>query len=321
MLTKRPPQTLLGFGPVSVSRWQLLNIAGGAKEMTSRPCRGWERNPDRTVMTKEFLGNISAHRRHGREKKKCLEAVFSQFLQFSSLLTHQPFSDVWNSPFHMCASFSFFFFFPPLSPCPWMWGMGAEPKVLQISRYSRRTIVTARSSSAETRLYFTCRFAAYTRTCALVLSRPHLICMYALFFCPSSTVTIENKLTFLGFIFVSSKPAEETWRRTGEVSPYSQAVNPRQVTPPPPSFSPPTPFFSLSHPFSLPPGLETLQPSSSPSFLSLPFHWTPLQLERGRHELCRSRLAFTAPAVAHSPRVSCKDMRAASFYPFILITP
>lgn len=135
-----------------------------------------------------------------------------------------------------------------------MWGMEAEPKVLQISRYSRQTIVTARSSSAETRLYFTCRFAAYTRTCALVLSRPHLICMYALFLRPSSTVTIENKLTFLGFIFVSSKPAEETWRRTGEVSPYSQAVNPRQVTPPPPSLSPPppTPFFSLSHPFSLP---------------------------------------------------------------------
>lgn len=206
-----------------------------------------------------------------------------------------------------------------------MWGMEAELKVLQISRYSRRTIVTARSSSAETRLYFTCRFAAYTRTCALVLSRPHLICMYALFFGPSSTATIENKLTFLGFIFVSSKPAEETWRRTGEVSPYSQAVNPRQVTPPPPSFSPPTPFFSLSHPFRLPrlrnsPPPPPL-PSSSSSFLSLPFHWTPLQLERGRHELCRSRLAFTAPAVAHSPRVSCKDMRAASFYPFILITP
>lgn len=146
--------------------------------------------------------------------------------------------------------------------------MEAEPKVLQISRYSRRTIVTARSSSAETRLYFTCRFAAYTRTCALVLSRPHLICMYALFFCPSSTVTIENKLTFLGFIFVSSKPAEETWRRTGEVSPYSQAVNPRQVTPPPPSFSPPR--HSSPSPIHLvSPGLETLQPTTTTTLLLL----------------------------------------------------
>ena len=65
--------------PISLSGswWQVLYITGGAKEMTSCPCRGWKRSPDRTVMTKEFLGNIRVHRRQGEKKKKCLGAVFS----------------------------------------------------------------------------------------------------------------------------------------------------------------------------------------------------------------------------------------------------
>lgn len=32
--------------------------AGGAEEMTSRPCRAWKLSPDGTVMTKELLGNV-----------------------------------------------------------------------------------------------------------------------------------------------------------------------------------------------------------------------------------------------------------------------
>lgn len=50
--------------------------------------------------------------------------------------------------------------------------------------------------------------------------------MYALSSALFSALTIENKLTFLGFIFVFSKPAEKTWRQTQEVRPYSQPVNP-----------------------------------------------------------------------------------------------
>ena len=58
---------------VSGSWWQLLHITGGAKEMTSCPSRAGKRSPDRTVMTKDFLGNIRVH----RGQKKSLGAVFS----------------------------------------------------------------------------------------------------------------------------------------------------------------------------------------------------------------------------------------------------
>lgn len=60
---------------ISGSWRQLPYITGGAKEMTSCRCRGWKRSPDRTVMTKEFLGNVRAHR--GRKKNECLEALLS----------------------------------------------------------------------------------------------------------------------------------------------------------------------------------------------------------------------------------------------------
>lgn len=192
----------------------------------------------------------------------------------------------------MCA----FFFCPECGA----WGRGRKFSKLVGIQSGRRIIVLARCSSTETHLYFTRRFSAYTRTCTLVLSQSYLICMYALFICLFSAVTIENKLTFLGFIFVSSKPAEKTWRRTQEVRPYSQAVNPPQW-PHRPFLSPPSILLLLCPPSPIhlvSPGLETLQ---LPPPLSLtPFHWTPLQLEWGRHKLCRSRLTFIQPAVAHS---------------------
>lgn len=92
--------------------------------------------------------------------------------------------------------------------------MGAVQKVLQISSHSksgRRIIVLARRSSTEPHLYFTCRFSAYTWTCALVLFQSYLICMYAFFICLFSALTIENKLTFLGFILSSLS----LWRKLG----------------------------------------------------------------------------------------------------------
>ncbi len=89
--------------PVSGSWWQVLYITGGAKEMTSCPCRGWKRSPDRTVMTKEFLGNIRVHRRQG-EKIVWRLCFLSSCSSRLPLLAHQPFSDVWNSPL-TCASF------------------------------------------------------------------------------------------------------------------------------------------------------------------------------------------------------------------------
>lgn len=74
---------------------------------------------------------------------------------------------------------------------------------------------------AEPRLYFTGFFSARR-----VLGRSYLICMYARFRRLLSVLTIENKLTFLGFILLSSEPVERTRRRSLEVRPYSQAVNP-----------------------------------------------------------------------------------------------
>lgn len=152
----------------------------------------------------------------------------------------------------------------------------------------------------EPHLYFTCSFAAYTWTCALVLFQSYLICMYALFFALFSALTIENKLTFLGFIFVFSKPVEKTWRRTQEVRPYSQAVNPPRW-PCRPSFSPPSILLFLSSPSPIhldPPSLETSKPP--PPFSHSVFHWTPLQLEWGRHKLCQRSLTFIQPAVAYN---------------------
>lgn len=205
------------------------------------------------------------------------------------LLAHQPFSDVWNSPL-TCVSFF----------CPECRARGRGRKFSKLVVIQRRIIVLARSSSTEPHLYFTCRFAAYTWTCALVLFQSYLICMYALFISLFSALTIENKLTFLGFIFVFSKPVEKTWRRTQEVRPYSQAVNPRRW-PYRPFLSPPSILLLLCSPSPIhlvPPGLETpkLPPSLSPSL----FHWTPLQLEWGRHKLCQRRLTFIQPAVAHT---------------------
>lgn len=180
--------------------------------------------------------------------------------------------------------------------------MGAELKVLQISSYSksgRRIIVLARRSSTEPDLCFTCRFSAYTWTCALVLFQSHLICMYALFISLFSVLTIENKLTFLGFIFVFSKPVEKTWRRTQEVRPYSQAVNPPRW-PHRPFLSPPSILLLLCSPspiYLVPPGLQTPR---TPPFLSLSLSpdsspaW-----EWGRHKLCQRSLTFIQPAVAH----------------------
>lgn len=111
----------------------------------------------------------------------------------------------------------------------------------------------ARCSSTQPQLHFTCRFSAYTWTSALVLSQSRLICMYALFICLRSASTIENKLTFLGFIFVFSKPAEKNL----EAHPGGQAIltgcQSSAVTPPPLSFSPvhsSPPLLSLSYPFS-----------------------------------------------------------------------
>lgn len=164
----------------------------------------------------------------------------------------------------MCA----FFFCPECGA----WGRGRKFSKLVGIQSGRRIIVLARCSSTETHLYFTRRFSAYTRTCTLVLSQSYLICMYALFICLFSAVTIENKLTFLGFIFVSSKPAEKTWRRTQEVRPYSQAVNPPQW-PHRPFLSPPSILLLLCPPSPIhlvSPGLETLQ-LPPPPFLSLPF--------------------------------------------------
>lgn len=151
--------------------------------------------------------------------------------------------------------------------------MGVGQKVLQISSYSksgRRIIVLARCSSTEPHLYFTCTFSAYTWTCALVLFQSYLICMYALFISLFLALTIENKLTFLGFIFVFSKPVEKTWRRTQEVRPYSRAVNPPRW-PYRLFLSPPSILLLLCSPSPIhlvPPGLET--PKLPPS-LTLPF--------------------------------------------------
>lgn len=66
----------------------------------------------------------------------------------------------------------------------------------------------------------------FQRSARRVLSRSYLICMYALLRRLLSVLTIENKLTFLGFILLSSESVEETGRRSLEVRPYSQAVNP-----------------------------------------------------------------------------------------------
>lgn len=162
-------------------------------------------------------------------------------------------------------------------------------KVRQIGSYSksgRRIIVLGRSSAAQSHVCFTCRFSAYTWTCALVLFPSYLICMYALSNALFSALTIENKLTFLGFIFVFSKPAEKTWRQTQEVRPYSQPVNP-PWWPHRPFLSPPSillPLYSPSSIYLVPPGLETPK-RPPPSFSNSLFHWTPLQLEWGRHKL------------------------------------
>lgn len=69
-------------------------------------------------------------------------------------------------------------------------------------------------------------FSAHSCSVRPVLGRSYLICMYALFRRLLSVLTIENKLTFLGFILLSSEPVEKTRRRSLEVRPYSQAVNP-----------------------------------------------------------------------------------------------
>lgn len=125
----------------------------------------------------------------------------------------------------------------------------------------------------------------------------YLICMYALFNTLFWALTIENKLTFLGFIFVSSKPVERTWRRTQEVRPYSQPVNPPRWP-----HRPFLPFFSVFPP---PPhihlGPPVLEPPKLASFPRSFFHGTPLVFERGGHKLCQKSLAFIRPAVAHSP--------------------
>lgn len=89
-------QTFLGRGPISVtsSWWQVfLYFTGGAKEMTSRPCRVWKYNPDRTVMTKEFLlGNIRVY--ENDVWRPCFLSSCSSCLLPPA---HQPFSDVSNS--------------------------------------------------------------------------------------------------------------------------------------------------------------------------------------------------------------------------------
>ena len=88
---------------VSGSWLQLLFITGGAKAMTSCPCRSWKWSPDRTVMTKELPGNIVVHR--GQEKKVSWGCVFLSFCSSHlPLWAHQPFSGVWNSPL-TCVSF------------------------------------------------------------------------------------------------------------------------------------------------------------------------------------------------------------------------
>lgn len=113
---------------------------------------------------------------------------------------------------------------------------------------------------------------------ALVLFQSYLICMYALFISLFSALTIENKLTFLGFIFVFSKPVEKTWRRTQEVRPHSQAVNPPRWPYRPFLFSPfhsSPPLLSLSHPFSpswlrnsqTPPVSHSLSLDASPAWV------------------------------------------------------
>lgn len=171
--------------------------------------------------------------------------------------------------------------------------MEVGPKVLQISTYSksrRRLIVLARCSSTETHLYFTCWFSAYTQTCTLVLSQSYLICMYSLFICLFLELTIENKLTFLGFIFVFSKPAEETWRRTQEVRPYSQAVNSPQW-PHHPFLFPPSILFPLCSPSPIhlasPPAVLLLLSLSFTGCLSSLSEADTIFVEAGSHSLSR----------------------------------
>lgn len=200
--------------------------------------------------------------------------------------------------------------------------MRVGKKVLQISSFSlsgRRVIVPARCSSTETHLYFTCWFSAYTRTDSFVLSPSYLICMYALFISPLSALTIENKLTFLGFIFVPSKPEEKTWRRSAEVRAYSRAVNPLQWPYRPLSFSPfhssPS-LLSLSHHFSIS-RLKILS-TPPPPFSLTPFHWMPLQLEWGRHKLFGLRLTYIQPAPRFMLRhVGC--LLASIYFNYVLI--
>lgn len=298
MLRKRSPQTLLGVGP-SLS----LAVDGKFSASLVEP-RKWHHVPagvESTTLTglswqKSSLGTSGCTEDGGNKSvwRLCFLSSCSPRLP---LLAHQPFSDVWNSPL-TCAPF---FFCPECGA----WGRGRKFSKLVGIQSGRRIIVLARCSSTETHLYFTRRFSAYTRTCTLVLSQSYLICMYALFICLFSAVTIENKLTFLGFIFVSSKPAEKTWRRTQEVRPYSQAVNPPQW-PHRPFLSPPSILLLLCPPSPIhlvSPGLETLQLPPPPFSHSLSLDASPAWV--------RQTQALSKPTHIHSagcctqPCVSC----------------
>lgn len=86
----------LSVGPSLSLAIEVLYITVEAKEMISRPCRVWKHNPDRTVMTKEFLGNIRVHRRQ-RGKGLWRLCFLSSCSPCLLLLAHQPFSDALNS--------------------------------------------------------------------------------------------------------------------------------------------------------------------------------------------------------------------------------
>ena len=163
---------------VSGSWWQVLFISDGAKEMTSRPCREWKRSPDRTVMTKEFLGNIRVNRGPGKKSiwRLCFLSSCSSQLP---LLAHQPFSDVWNSPL-TCVPF----FYSECRAC----GRGRKSSKLAVTERVEDESLCWLDPAQH--LYFTCRFSAYTWTCALVLFQSYLICMYALFI---SLLAIDNR--------------------------------------------------------------------------------------------------------------------------------
>ena len=151
-----------------------------------------------------------------------------------------------------------------------------------------------------------------------------LLDMYvcALYLSPLSALTIENKLTFLGFIFVFSKPVEKTWRRTQEVRPHSQAVNPPRW-PSRPFLSPPPILLLLFSPspfYLVPLGLQTPQlPNSPPPRLPLSLSPDSSPAWVGQTQALSKEPHIHFAGCCTQPCISREDMWAVSFYPFILI--